>query len=189
MQGPPSLVQGVVRASHWTPTRLGRVRGQLLGEDGPRVAPEWPPASPCPCVLPGSEARGSGCDQGSCMGVHGPREPRAGVQPSRICEKISWFRLFLVTLLKICSESSICRFMTCTISGKFSTVISSFAACPPSLPSGTQALLYLLILCCVPHLLHTFDLLASLSCPTSGFSIPVSQPVHPVPVVDEVPLH
>lgn len=88
-----------------------------------------------------------------------PREPRAGLCPSRLCGNIPRFRSFLVTLLNICCESFICRFMTCTISRKFLAIISSFATPPPTPPSGTQvSLCYTFFSRCL-SLLPSFHLL------------------------------
>ena len=69
MQEHPYLVQGVVRATG--PTRLGRVHGQLSGEDGAGGGHREVSTSPCPCLWPGSEAKGAAL---GWIGGHGSPE-------------------------------------------------------------------------------------------------------------------
>ena len=82
-------------------------------------------------------------------------------------KNIPRFRLFLFILLNICCDSYICRFTTCTVSGKFSAIISSFAThTPPPRPSGTQVRW---------AMSSYFRLLASLCCVLSNVSISLFQ--------------
>ena len=73
---PPPPVPGVLRATG--PKRLGRVRGQLSGEDRAEVAPEWAPQVPalgcCQARKPGELA----VTEGAAWRCTGPRSPEQG---------------------------------------------------------------------------------------------------------------